>query len=244
MKKLEAISNTSQKDVKQKPLKASSNQIRAVWTQSVITYSHSYPQSELLLTCWNKDKVSMMSMISLLKPLTDIPSRKAWNECQPRFPPHPRMNPKMVNSAETSGSLWSCRISPIGRWQPAVSSWLRKHMKATLAFLGKDTSVQSSANSVIHPAEEKKQRAACKLWAKINRKLSGYVPPVKQKFTQMHVLKALSFTIRGEIWLTYKIKFLWTRSGAWILAQGGLNGGERMVAVNWWSLTTAKVKEL
>lgn len=74
----------------------------------------------------------MMSMISLLKPLTDIPSREAWNECQPLFPLHPRMNPKMVNSAETSGSLWSCRISPIGRWQPAVSSWLRKHMKAEI----------------------------------------------------------------------------------------------------------------
>lgn len=41
MKKLEAISNTSQKDVKQKPLKASSNQIGAVWTQSVCNYLQS-----------------------------------------------------------------------------------------------------------------------------------------------------------------------------------------------------------
>lgn len=98
MKKLEAISNTSQKDVKQKPLKASSDQIGAVWTQSVCNYLQS-----LITTV--RALADLMSMISLLKPLTDIPSREAWNECQPLFPPHPRMNPKMVNSAETSGSL-------------------------------------------------------------------------------------------------------------------------------------------
>lgn len=138
------------------------------------------------------------------------------------FPLHPRMNPKMANVQHrdtrmlvnlpyiTDNKKMTAHSVRVG----CANTWKQR---SPLAFLGKDSWEQSSTKRVIHPAQEK-CRAVWKLSAKINRKIRG-VTPVKQKIqtlVTMHKKMGLSLMENGQIWLTYKLKWLWTQSGGQI----------------------------
>lgn len=131
------------------------------------------------------------------------------------FPLHPRMNPKMAYSTETSGCLWTCHLSQIiGRWQLTVSSWLRKHMKAEITpGLFRKRYLRAERRKQRHPSSlgKKAESSTGALGQNKQENKRGCFSSqteIHSNALQLiitHVLKSLSLAKRGEIRLTYKI---------------------------------------